>query len=87
MKYKEKQLDYALKGIMEELVAWGLCNSEKIRELGFRRPEVLHLSVDGATLIFDLINELSKEIMRLERLEWNEGGNDEQIPITSKTKR
>ena len=69
MNYKEKQLDYALKGIMEELVAWGLCDNKRTSELGYRTPEVLRLSVDGATLVLDLINTLSAEIMRLEAIE------------------
>ena len=75
MNYKEKQLDYALKGIMEELTAWGLCDSERTSKLGHKKPEFLMLSVDGATLIFDLINaislgytELEKEIDRLNAL-------------------
>ena len=62
---QEQQLDYALSKIMYELVAWGLCDSESTSELGYRTPEVLRLSVSGATLVFDLINTLSSEIDRL----------------------
>lgn len=74
MKYKEKQLDYALKGIMSELVAWGLCDNERTSKLGHRTPETLHLSVDGATLILDLINTLS--VQYIETLNETEKGNN-----------
>ncbi len=63
--YKEKQLDYALKGIMSELVAYGFCESERTSELGFRTAETLRLSVDGATLIFDLVKLLSNSYVDL----------------------
>jgi hypothetical protein len=66
---QEKQLDYALSKIMQELVAWGLCDGETTSNLGYRTPEVLRLSVSGATLVLDLINTLSAEIMRLEAIE------------------
>lgn len=66
---QQKQLDYALRGIMSELVAWGLCESESTSELGYRTPEVLRLSVGGATLILDLINALNGEIERSRALE------------------
>lgn len=66
---QEKQLDYALRGIMSELVAWGLCESESTSELGYRTPEVLRLSVSGATLILDLINTLNGEIQKSKTIE------------------
>ena len=85
MNYKEKQLNYALKGIMEYAIAWGLCDSESTSKLGHKKPEFLMLSVDGATLIFDLINavsleytELEKEIDRLKEL-WNAEVNSPKI--------
>jgi hypothetical protein len=68
MKTQEQQLDYALNKIMSELWAWGLSKSEAHYELGYRTPETLRLSVAGATHIYDLINTLTGEIDRLEKI-------------------
>jgi hypothetical protein len=65
---QEQQLDTALNKIMSELVAWGLCESEAHYELGYRTPEVLRLSVAGANHLYDLVNTLTGEIERLEKI-------------------
>ena len=67
MKTQEQQLDYALGIIQNKLTEWGLDDW-----LGFRTPEVMRLSVDGAINLLDLINTLTSEIDRLEKIigEW-----------------
>ena len=65
---QEEQLDMALNKIMGELVTWGLCESEAHYELGYRTPEVLRLSVTGANHLYDLVNTLTGEIDRLEKI-------------------
>ena len=65
---QEKQMDMALNKIMSELVAWGLSDSEEHYELGYRQPTVMRLSLSGATNIYDLINTLTGEIDRLEKI-------------------
>ena len=64
---QEQQLDYALGIIQNKLTEWGLDNW-----LGFRTAETMRLSVDGATNVLDLINTLTSEINRLEKIigEW-----------------
>jgi len=63
MKTQEQQLDYALGIIQNKLTEWGLDDW-----LGHRTPETLRLSVDGATNLLDLINTLTGEIDRLEKV-------------------
>ena len=58
---QEKQLDYALQQLDENLMQWGLTTW-----LGYRTPEVLRLSVSGATNLVDLVNTLNSEIARLD---------------------
>jgi hypothetical protein len=65
---QEKQMDMALNKIMSELVAWGLSDSEEHYELGYRQPTVMRLSLSGAINIYDLINTLTGEIDRLEKI-------------------
>jgi hypothetical protein len=60
---QEQQLDYALGIIQNKLTEWGLDDW-----LGFRTPEVMRLSVDGAINVLDLINTLTGEIDRLEKI-------------------
>ena len=59
-KSQEEKLDYALKQLDEELLMWGIDN-----HLGYRTPEVLRLSVSGATNLVELVNTLIAEIGRL----------------------
>ena len=59
-KSQEEKLDYALKQLDEELLIWGIDN-----HLGYRTPEVLRLSVSGATNLVELVNTLNAEIGRL----------------------
>jgi hypothetical protein len=63
MKTQEQQLDYALGIIQNKLTEWGLDDW-----LGYRTPETLRLSVDGATNVLDLVNTLTSEIDRLEKV-------------------
>jgi hypothetical protein len=63
MKTQEQQLDYALGIIQNKLTEWGLDDW-----LGHRTPETLRLSVDGATNLLDLVNTLTGEIDRLEKI-------------------
>jgi len=63
MKTQEQQLDYALGIIQGKLTEWGLDNW-----LGHRTPETLRLSVGGAINLLDLINTLTSEIDRLEKI-------------------
>lgn len=63
MKTQEQQLDYALGIIQNKLTEWGLDDW-----LGHRTPETLRLSVDGAINLLDLINTLTSEIDRLEKI-------------------
>lgn len=62
-KTQEQQLDYALGIIQNKLTEWGLDDW-----LGHRTPETLRLSVDGAINLLDLINTLTSEIDRLEKI-------------------
>ena len=62
---QEQYLDSALNKLMEELLWWGICDN--ISELGYRTPEVLRLSVAGATNLVTLVNTLNSEIARLEQ--------------------
>lgn len=59
-KSQEEKLDYALKQLDDELLTWGIDN-----HLGYRTPEVLRLSVSGATNLVTLVNTLNAEIGRL----------------------
>ena len=59
-KSQEEKLDYALKQLDDELLMWGIDN-----HLGYRTPEVLRLSVSGATNLVTLVNTLNAEIERL----------------------
>jgi hypothetical protein len=63
MKTQEQQLDYALGIIQGKLTEWGLDDW-----LGHRTPETMRLSVDGAINVLDLINTLTSEIDRLEKV-------------------
>jgi hypothetical protein len=63
MKTQEQQLDYALGIIQNKLTEWGLDNW-----LGHRTPETMRLSVDGAINLLDLVNTLTGEIDRLEKI-------------------
>ena len=63
MKTQEQQLDYALGVIQNKLTEWGLDDW-----LGHRTPETLRLSVNGAINLLDLINTLTSEIDRLEKI-------------------
>ena len=63
MKTQEQQLDYALGIIQNKLTEWGLDDW-----LGHRTPETMRLSVDGAINLLDLINTLTGEIDRLEKI-------------------
>jgi hypothetical protein len=60
---QEQQLDYALGIIQNKLTEWGLDDW-----LGFRTPEVMRLSVSGAINLLDLVNTLTGEIDRLEKI-------------------
>lgn len=63
MKTQEQQLDYALGIIQNKLTEWGLDDW-----LGHRTPETLRLSVGGAINLLDLVNTLTSEIDRLEKI-------------------
>jgi hypothetical protein len=63
MKTQEQQLDYALGIIQGKLTEWGLDDW-----LGHRTAETMRLSVDGAINLLDLINTLTSEIDRLEKI-------------------
>jgi hypothetical protein len=63
MKTQEQQLDYALGIIQGKLTEWGLDDW-----LGHRTAETMRLSVDGAINVLDLINTLTGEIDRLEKI-------------------
>jgi hypothetical protein len=60
---QEQYLDNALARIQQEMRTWGIDEW-----LGHRTPEVMRLSVAGATNVFDLINTLTGEIARLEQI-------------------
>ena len=64
---QEQQLDTTLARIQSAMVEWGLDDW-----LGYRTPEVMRLSVGGAINLLDLINTLTGEIDRLEKIigEW-----------------
>jgi hypothetical protein len=57
---QEQYLDSALKELDDSLLIWGIDN-----HLGYRTPEVLRLSVSGATNLVELINTMNAEIGRL----------------------
>ena len=57
---QEQYLDKALKELDTELLMWGIDN-----HLGYRTPEVMRLSVAGATNLVALVNTLIGEIGRL----------------------
>jgi hypothetical protein len=63
MKTQEQQLDYALGIIQNTLTEWGLDDW-----LGYRTPQVMRLSAGGAIQLVDLINTLTGEIDRLEKI-------------------
>jgi hypothetical protein len=65
---QEQQMDTALNKIMSELVAWGLSDSEEHYKLGYRQPTVMRLSLGGAIMVYDLLNTLTGEIDRLEKI-------------------
>lgn len=58
-----QQLDSALVLIKSTMTEWGIDNY-----LGYRTDQTLRLSVDGATNLYDLINTLTGEIDRLEKI-------------------
>ena len=60
---QEQQLDSALSRIQSVMVEWGLDDW-----LGYRRPETVSLSVNGAINLLDLVNTLTGEIDRLEKI-------------------
>jgi hypothetical protein len=60
MMEQQKKLDYALAELDRNLIEWGIDNY-----LGYRTPEVLRLSVSGATNLVELVNTLNAEIVRL----------------------
>ena len=60
---QEQQLDTTLARIQSAMVEWGLDDW-----LGYRTPEVMRLSVGGAINLLDLINTLTGEIDRLEKI-------------------
>ena len=60
---QEQQLDTALARIQSVMVEWGLDEW-----FGHRTPETLRLSVDGAINLLDLVNTLTGEIDRLEKI-------------------
>ena len=62
---QEQYLDSALDKLMAELLLWGICDNDRTSELGYRTPEVLRLSVGGATHLVALVNTLNGEIRRL----------------------
>ena len=57
---QEQYLDKALKELDDNLLMWGIDN-----HLGYRTPEVMRLSVAGATNLVTLVNTLIGEIGRL----------------------
>jgi len=58
---QQQYLDSALQQLDNSLLLWGIDNW-----LGYRTPEVLKLSVAGATNLVELLNLLNDEIERLE---------------------
>ena len=66
---QEQYLDSALQQLDENLLLWGIDNW-----LGHRTPEVMKLSVAGATNLVALVNTLNREIDKLETIIGN-GGN------------
>jgi hypothetical protein len=71
---QEQYLDSALDKLMAELVLWGICDNDRTSELGYRTPQVMKLSVAGATNLVALVNTLNGEIDKLETIIGN-GGN------------
>jgi hypothetical protein len=61
---QEQQLDMALARLQSLMIDWGLDNCW----LGYRTPTTLRLSVDGAINLYDLVNTLTGEIDRLEKV-------------------
>ena len=70
---QEQYLDSALDKLMAELLLWGICDNDRTSELGYRTPEVLRLSVGGATHLVALVNTLNREIDKLETIIGNGG--------------
>ena len=66
---QEQYLDNALNELVETLVIMGIDP-----HLGYRTPQVLRLSVSGATNLVALVNTLQGEIERLENI-IGEGGH------------
>lgn len=60
---QEQQLDHALARIQSAMVEWGLDDW-----LGHRTDQTLRLSADGAINLLDLVNTLTGEIDRLEKI-------------------
>lgn len=60
---QEQQLDHALARIQSAMVEWGLDDW-----LGHRKAETVSLSVNGAINLLDLVNTLTGEIDRLEKI-------------------
>jgi hypothetical protein len=57
---EQQYLDSALLRLDESLLLWGIDN-----HLGYRTPEVMRLSVSGATNLVALVNTMNSEIGRL----------------------
>lgn len=60
---QQQYLDSALQQLDQQLLLWGIDNW-----LGYRTPEVMKLSVAGATNLVALVNTLNSEIARLEQI-------------------
>jgi len=60
---QQQYLDSALQQLDNSLLLWGIDNW-----LGYRTPEVLKLSVAGATNLVALVNTLNGEIRRLSQI-------------------
>ena len=58
---QEEYLNKALEQLDANLLLWGIDNW-----LGYRTPEVMRLSVAGATNLVALVNTLNSQIARLE---------------------
>lgn len=61
---QQQQMDTALARLQSLMIDWGLENCW----LGHRTPTTLRLSVDGAINLYDLVNTLTGEIDRLEKI-------------------
>jgi len=60
---QQQYLDSALQQLDNSLLLWGIDNW-----LGYRTPEVMKLSVAGATNLVALVNTLNGEIRRLSQI-------------------